>query len=117
MGMRIEGGAELAAKLRAMPERVSRRVQREALTIAAEPIREHAASIAPRRPGAPDLAEHIVISNARSQEGGVAIAVGPSTEQRSDQDRRYDVQGVFVEYGTNDTPAQAFLRPALDTKG
>src|SRR5687767_1488612 len=108
MGMRIEGGAQLAATLRAMPERVSRAKQREALKVAAEPIREHAASNVAVGPGAPDLKDHIVISNARSQDGGVAIAVGPSTEIRTDQFRQYDVQGKYLEFGTNKMPAQAF---------
>ena len=67
MTMRIEGGDRLARNLAQLSTRVNKNVLRGALTrVAAEPIRARASDLAPRDPGAPDLAEHIVISTGRA---------------------------------------------------
>lgn len=113
--VRVEGGAQLARSLAGVSDRVSVGLMRRALeTVAAPPIQARAAQMAPRAAGAPDLAQHIVISAARGSARTASVAVGPSTESRTDQpSRAYDLQGLYVEYGTNDTPMQPFLRPAF----
>lgn len=82
--MRFEGGAELAKAFEQLTARVSKKTLRESLEDAAEPMRRHMASMAPREPGAPDLADNIVISTARAKaiEGGqsAAVAIGPAKE-------------------------------------
>lgn len=113
--VRFEGGEELAQALRVLSTRVSRRLLREALeeTIGV-PVQRRAAALAPRRPGQPDLASHMVVSAARSTDGGAAIAVGPSKEVRGDQpSRTFDLQAWFVEHGTVHRGATPFLRPAF----
>ncbi len=114
----LTGGKELARGLSRLSERVSKRVLTEALTDAAEPMRQSMARLAPREPGAPDLADHMVITKVTkvgSTEGGraervtsseAAVAVGPAREF---------FYGLFQEYGTarggKFTP---FARPAFD---
>lgn len=117
VSMRVEGGEQLARNLRGLSERVSNRVLKTALMEAAEPVRDTASSHAARAPGAPDLADHIGIMVARREEhGDVAVVVGPTKEDRSDQPSRdFATQGLFVELGTSDTPAQPFLRTALES--
>ncbi len=88
-----------------------------ALTGAAEPMRATMANLAPRAPGAPDIADHMVISRITKigdVEGGQwekkldseeAVAIGPA---------RGFFYGVFLEYGTVKMRAQPFMRPAWD---
>jgi HK97 gp10 family phage protein len=106
--IRVEGGDRLARTLRELPDRVNRRMQRDALMVAAEPIRGAAAAMAPRAPGAPDLADNIRISNARPEDGSVAVAIGPS---------KNFFYGKFQEFGTSRHGAQPFMRPAWDREG
>ena len=116
--MRVEGVNDLVRTLERMSQKASRRVLAGALRRGAEPIKERAQSLAARRAGAPDLADHIIISGGRGNGDNVVMLVGPSKEERSDQPgKTFDSQGVFLEMGTSDTPAQPFLRPALDGEG
>lgn len=107
--MRFEGGAELAKAFEQLTARVSKRTLRESLEEAAEPMRRNMSSLAPRAPGAPDLADNIVIATARTKsvEGNqsAAVAVGPAKEF---------FYGFFQEFGTVHHPAQPFMRPAFD---
>lgn len=109
--MKFEGGAELAKALEGLSARVSKRMLREALEDAAEPMRRSMAAMAPREPGAPDLADHIVISTARvkkvagDESQSAAVAVGPAREF---------YYGLFQEFGTSFHGAQPFVRPAFD---
>jgi HK97 gp10 family phage protein len=109
--MRVEGGAELAASLNSISRKMSRRVMRNALELAAEPIRQTMASLAPRDPGAPDLADHMVVSPTRVEglsenDQTAAVAIGP---ERGDY-----FYGYFQEFGTAFHSAQPFARPAFD---
>lgn len=117
--MQIHGGKELAARLRALPEAFTRAVVIGALTESAELMRARMAQLAPREPGAPDLADNIGISvaNRLGDVGGGrwearhdeehAVAVGPT------KDFFY---GLFQEYGTIHHAAQPFMRPAFDSE-
>lgn len=115
-GVRFEGGQQLAQALQQLSQRASKNVLRGVLQeVAAPPIQRRASALAPKDPGAPDLAEHIVVSVAPSSGRTAAVVVGPSREARSDQPKRtFDRQGVFVEFGTEDTLMQPFMRPAFD---
>lgn len=118
ISMRFEGGEKLAAVLNALPSRVNTSVTREALrSISAPPIQRTASSLVRRAPGAPDIAENIVISTGRGDKTSSAIVVGPSTGRRADQPgRTFAQQGRYLEFGTSRTPMLAFLRPAFDTE-
>lgn len=111
VSVRIEGGAELAKVLNDLPKRVSKRVLRNALEAAGEPIRQGMARLAPREPGAPDLADHMVISGTRVEglqdnDQTAAVAIGPEREF---------FYGFFQEWGTAFHGAQPFARPAFDS--
>lgn len=105
----FDGGERLAATLKGLSSRMSREVMREALYNGGEVIRARASQNAPREPGSPDLADHIVMSNARPDDGSVGVAIGPEGP-----DFFY---GLFQEEGTTRHGAQPFMRPALDSEG
>lgn len=98
--VKIVGGAELQRNLDALSNRLSRQ-KRQTLVDAAEPIRTAMAQMAPRAPGAPDIASNIVVS-ATEQAG---ISIGPA---------KGFYYGFFLEYGTVKMRARPFLRPAFD---
>ena len=116
--MKIEGGKELAANLRALPASVSQPIIIRALKDAAEPMRVRMGQLAPREPGAPDIADNIGISvaNRIGDVGGgrweakhdqeFAVAVGPT---------KSFFYGIFLEYGTIKMSARPFMRPAFDS--
>lgn len=117
--MQIQGGKELAMRLRALPEAYTRTIVLGALREAGEPMRARMAQLAPREPGKPDLADNINISvaNRLGDVGGGrwearhdeehAVAVGPT------KDFFY---GLFQEYGTVHHAPQPFMRPAFDSE-
>jgi HK97 gp10 family phage protein len=108
ISMRIEGGDKLAEILDAIPKRASRDRQRDALLAGGELIRARAASLAPRAPGAPDLAENINIGTVRSSvEGEVSVGIGSG---------RYFFYDMFQEFGTSRHSAHPFYRPAMDSE-
>lgn len=109
--MRVEGGNELAAALNRLSTRVSKRVMRNALETAGEPIRKGMSQLAPREAGKPDLADHMTMSPTRVEglvdnDQTAAIAIGP------ERDFYY---GFFQEEGTAFHGAQPFARPAFDS--
>lgn len=105
VGMRFEGGKELAAALAAMPARLSRTVQLDALRTGAEPMRRAMERKAPRSDVPPHMADTMTVSNARVEGGAAAVAVGPS---------KRGFYGSFVEFGTSRMSAEPFARPAFD---
>lgn len=110
MKVRFEGGAELARELNALPLRVSKSFRRAALVAGAEPIRQNMAQMAPREPGAPDLADNIVISNAKAdglQDNDLATAVAVGPEKKF-------YYGYMQEFGTIHHGAHPFARPGFD---
>lgn len=107
MSMRVEGLAELKRALHDLPLKVAQKHLLEATRAGAEIIRERAGELAPREPGAPDLAENIGISRVRSDDDhAVTLAIGPT---------RGFFYGFFQEFGTRHHSAQPFMRPAFDT--
>lgn len=110
ISMKFEGGADLAKAFDQLAPARARAILREALAEGAQVIADYAKSIAPRRPGMPDIADHIVVGRSTSTEGGeggAAVVIGP--------ERPYHY-GLPLELGTYKMPAEPFMRPALDTK-
>ncbi len=107
---RIEGGNELAATLRALPLSVSRPIKKDVLREAAEPMVAVARRLAPRDPGAPDLADNIEIGNPRAAQDKfgdevASVVWGPV---------KGFFYGYFQEWGTVHHGAHPFMRPAFD---
>jgi len=105
--LRITGASELARRLRTLADGLTDEAVRKALVTAAEPMRARMAQLAPRGPEAPHLADSMVISRAKTDEGDRAVAVGPA------KDFFY---GSFLEFGTKHMSARAFARPAFDSE-
>lgn len=105
----FEGGKELAATLAALPTSVSKAIQRDALSEAAEPMVAVARRLAPRRSPAPDIADNIEIGlSSKTDSFGDAytrVAWGPV---------KGFFYGKFLEYGTVRMSARTFMRPAFD---
>ena len=77
----------------------------EACKEGAEMVLKDAKRLVPRKTG--ELASRIKVKKAPYEDGGWSVfAQGPG-----DYDRFYS---IFVELGTSDTPAQPFMRPALN---
>lgn len=110
IGMRFEGGIELAQALNTLAVKASANVMRGALYDGGEPIRAHAERIAPRKPGKPDIAENIGMSAMRAREGEMAaIRIGPTKPGFA--------YGLPLEIGTRKMSAHPFMRPAFDAQG
>jgi HK97 gp10 family phage protein len=113
VSVRFEGGKELADALAGLSTRLSRKVMREVLVEAAEPIRKAASSMAPHAPGAPDIRENIIVAVAKSsvyldlKSEVAAVAIGP---KGGPEGFGY---GLPQEIGTIHHAAQPFMRPAL----
>jgi HK97 gp10 family phage protein len=111
--VQIEGLEETLANLRELPQRIGRATLKKALTKAAQPVAVAARSYAPRESG--DLARSIAVTSQltrRHRRGAkqneVEVYIGPTS---GDGVLNY---ASFVEFGTIDTPAQPYLRPAWD---
>lgn len=106
--MRFEGGDKLAATLAGLSTRLSKQILREALKKGGGPMRTLTAQMAPRAPGAPDMADHVVIATVRDQENQASVGIGMDSKEYF-----YD---LFQERGTARHKAQPFYRPAFDEK-
>ena len=117
VSFQMTGWKELGANLRALPAAMQREKILDVLEVGAEPMRARMEQLAPREPGAPDLADNIGISvaNRIGDVGGGrwqarhdeehAVAVGPA---------KFAFWGIFQEFGTVHHAAQPFARPAFD---
>ena len=104
--LKFEGGMELQKALEALPAKVSKRIQYEALFHASEPMRRTWELRAPREPGKPDAADSILIRRARTTDAQEAVvAVGPS---------KAGWYLSFQELGTAHHAPQPSGRPAFD---
>lgn len=109
--LRVEGGAELAATLRALPAKVQRQAAIDALMEAAEPMVTVARRMAPREAGAPDIADNIEAQPVRAGKDEYGDAKADAVKWGPVKGFFY---GYFLEYGTSKMSARAFMRPAFD---
>ena len=109
--VQIKGLRELDAALRALPDEMQAGPVRAGLKAGAKVLQEGMAMRAPRDP-TPDgvtLAEEIVAAVRVSTAKDTAVAeIGPSKRA---------FYGGFQELGTENHPAQPFMRPTLDADG
>lgn len=116
VSFKFEGGKELEAALAQLgsPSTMKRTAER-ALKRAAEPIRDEAIRLAPEDTG--DLKESIKIGKAgrggRTKRRDVAetfVGIDGS------KNKRLFIYAGVDEFGSSDTPAQPYMRPAFETK-
>ena len=111
---KIEGGKELDRALKAIAPKFEKRIAKAAVRSGANVILKEARLRVPERSGALRKSLRVV---ARSRRVGDAVA---SVVTRSG--KKWTSKGMNawyagkVEFGSKKSPAQPFLRPALDTK-
>lgn len=103
----ITGMSAFEAKLKALDYALQRQALIKAAKAGAEILAEEASRLAPSLTGA--LSEGIGTSVRTSQSDihEATVDVGPKREV---------FYGFFVETGTDDTPAQPFMAPAIENK-
>ncbi len=99
----VVGGDELVRKLKLLEGAVRGAALVAAAERGAEPVRDMAGQLAPVGLTG-DLASSMKKAVVRSDANRADVAVGPTA-----------LEGLFQELGTVHHPAQAFLRPALDS--
>lgn len=110
--VKIEGLEELLKALDQFPKNLQKKALRPALREGAKVIHKQAKRFVPVDEG--DLKRSLKVRAAkRNRKGIVAVNVQTSSEANVFSGEQF--YGAFVEFGTSKTPAQPFLRPALDT--
>lgn len=115
MTVKTTGFRELEKKLAKLPEATGRNVLRRVAKGALEPMADVAAQKAPEERGI--LSFSIVVTEGRTRRArtsflrirGIQMAMGPATGFGA------TYYASHVEFGTIDTPAQPYMRPAWDT--
>lgn len=115
MVVKTRGFRELEKKLSQLAEATGRNVLRRVAKGALEPMADEAARRAPEERGV--LAFSIVVGEGRTRRArtnflrvrGIQMAMGPATGFGA------TYYAAHVEFGTIDTPAQPYMRPAWDT--
>jgi HK97 gp10 family phage protein len=105
----VKGLNDLLKDMEALPYTIQRKIIAKSLRVAAGPIREEAASLAPDDPETPGsrIAEAMSISvNDQTYTGAVA-RIGPS---------KYGFMGIFAEEGSKHQRKTPFLGPAFDSQ-
>lgn len=113
--VKTRGFREVERKLSQLREATGRNVLRKVSKGALEPMADIAARKAPEERGI--LAFSIVVSEGRTRRArtnwnkvrGIQMAMGPATGFGA------TYYAAHVEFGTIDTPAQPYMRPAWDT--
>lgn len=117
---RVEGVKQTLEALREFPRSTGRATLRRALVTAAQPVAILARNMAPVDEA--NLARSIVVSTqlTRSQRrerpkaNEVEVYVGPASGAAAGSSRYALNYASFVEFGTIDTAAQPYMRPAWD---
>lgn len=117
MVARLEGFREFEEALNQLPKATGRNVLRRLARGALEPMADQAAGNAPVAEG--DLRNSIEVSERRTRrvnragrfdrKTGIEMAMGPASGEGVLS------YATFVEFGTNDTPPQPYMRPAWDS--
>jgi len=107
------GDKRLNRKLRRLPLKVQRKVVRQALREAGRPVLATAKRIVPVRTG--NLRDGLKLRAIKPRGGQFGVAI--KTPTREDLGLPATGGGYYpahIELGTRNTPAQPYLRPAMD---
>lgn len=120
----LTGFKELAAALRALPERVAKNGLHAAVGAGARVIRNSARTRAPKDTG--EMAKDIQIKRERGQQGGdtfvarysVFVLTGKKSRLKGKKRnvQRDSYYWRFVEFGTSKMAARPFMRPAFEAE-
>lgn len=117
MKVRLEGFRELDRALAELPKATGKNVLRRVAKGALEPMANQAAALAPERTG--KLSFSISVGERRTRRvkrenkfdtrTGIQMAMGPASGSGAALN-----YAAFAEFGTVDTPAKPYIRPAWD---
>ena len=110
LDFKIEGGAELDAALARIGRDIETRIAKNAIGAGARKVRDRAKQLAPVDTG--NLRDAIKVRRANKRYGAAVadvVVTGGSTKLKNDA-----WYASLVEFGTVNSPAHPFLRPALD---
>ncbi|MCP4617177.1 MAG: hypothetical protein GY844_12190 [Bradyrhizobium sp.] len=116
-GVLLEGHGRLLRKLRRLPQTVQRRVMRPAVSKALTPVNRDAKRRAPRATGLlkKSIGKKVkVYRHSGTVWGAVGVRRGYKARMPDGRYRDPDKYAHLVELGTQHSPAQPFLRPAMD---
>lgn len=106
--IQLEGMDEIRRMLEGLADKKNK-AENKALRSGALVVKAAAAIRAPRSSSQKEhLADNIIVSNVRSEEGQKFILVGP---QRGDNNKFF--YGKFLEFGTSKRAARPFMGPAM----
>lgn len=107
--IQLEGMDEIRRMLEGLVEKKGK-AENKALRSGALVVKAAAAIRAPRSrsQNKEHLADNIIVSNVRTEDGQKYILVGP---QRGDRNKFF--YGKFLEFGTSKRPARPFMGPAM----
>ncbi|MNB67228.1 hypothetical protein D3C81_309350 [compost metagenome] len=104
----LEGMDEIRRMLEGLADKKGK-AENKALRAGALIVKSAAAVRAPRSSSnKAHLADNIIVSNVRTEDGQKFILVGP---QRGSTDKFF--YGKFLEFGTSKRPARPFMGPAM----
>lgn len=112
--MKIEGLAELDAKLRAMGPDIAKSALRGAVGSAARLIRDEAKATNSDDTGRTDRAIYAKLLAKESSENLATYIVGVRSGSRERRKNRDAFYWRFIEFGTSKLPAKPFMRPAFE---
>ena len=116
--VKVEGLADLGARMKGLSEAVNNRIARAATAAGAVVIRNSAQQKAPVDTG--NLKKNIIVKRLPKGESSltsehiVTVRKGKLTAKQKSSGLKDAYYGQFVEFGTAKMPAQPFLRPAYD---
>lgn len=112
---KIEGGKELDAALRKLGIDLERKIAKSAVRAGATVIAKQAILNAPSDEG--DLKKSIKVVTRSKRTGDAVASVVTRSGKKWSAKRMNAWYASMVEFGTEKSAAQPFLRPALDVKG
>ncbi len=126
--MKVEGAAQIEAFLRQLPEKVAKKVTTAALRTGGTVVAKAARAKLRANPSVDTamLVTHIGVSTKKrptkgSAEVSVGIRKGKALLVRKGKKKAQLVNPAryahFIEFGTEHSKAEPFMRPALDTSG
>lgn len=128
MQIKVTGAKDIERALLMLSRNEARKIGRAALRKAAKPIVDAARANVPIKTGELRKGISVKVDRVRGndaiQQAVIKVRPGPYRASKSERAEntyqvgsRRDVYGAFVEFGTSDTPAHPFMRPAWDAEG
>lgn len=115
--LEMQGLSELRGRLRALPDKMVKRILRGALRQAANLVKNEAKARVPTDTGALKASIRIVARRGSPTRVVFNVVAGALTDkQKSKFGQKTAFYALFVEKGSAHAPAHPFMRPAIESK-